>query len=100
MAENKMIENKDEVSQAIRKLADDNGYDFFNNGGPNPPREHEKVLYLAFQPKEGDKRPLLNFVVAICSNRFRVTFDGAIIPKYCKDLGQLLDFIKDWLLTR
>jgi hypothetical protein len=92
-----MIVNKDEVLQAIRKLVDDLGYDFKNNGGPCPPREHGETLYLAVQLRTGDYRPLLNFVVS-WSDRFLVTFEGANTPKYCKDLSQLLDFIKDWLV--
>lgn len=92
-----MVGNKDRILQAIRKLTNDNGYDFFNNGCPYPPREHETVLYLAVQPKEGDARPLLDFVVAIESSRFRVTFPGIDVPKYCKDLNQMLDVVKDWL---
>lgn len=92
--------DKDAVLQAIEKLVKDNGgYDFFNNGGPYPPREQGEALYLAVQPKKGDERPLLNFVVS-WSHRFLVTFDGVDVPQYCKDLNQLLDVIKDWLLTR
>lgn len=94
-----MIGNKDEVLQAIKKLTNDNGYDFFNNGNPYPPIEHEKVLYLAVKPKEGDDRPLLNFVVTIGLNRFRVTFPETDAPNYCTDLNQMLDVIKDWLLN-
>jgi hypothetical protein len=97
MAKNKMIENKDEILQAIRKLANDNGYDFSDNG--SEPRIPER-WYLAVRPKEGDDRPSLPFVVTKEPSRFRVTFAGASIPKYCKDLDQLLAFIKDWLLTR
>ena len=93
-----MTENMDEVLQAIRKLVNDNGYDFFNNGCQC--REYEKALYLAVQPKDGDDRPLLNFIVTIESSRFRITFDGVDVPQYRKDLNQLLDVIKDWLLTR
>lgn len=93
-----MVGNKDEVLQAIRKLTNDNGYDFFNNGDTYPPREHEKVLYLSVQPREVDDRPLLNFVVTIGSSRFKVTFAGSEVPKYCTDLNQMLDVIKDWLL--
>ena len=94
-----MVGNKEEVLQAIRKLTSDNGYDFINNGGPYPPREHEKVLYLAVQQREGHDRPLLNFVVTIGTSRFMITFNGAKVPRYCTDLKQMLDIIKDWLLN-
>lgn len=94
-----MVGNKDEILQAIRKLTYDNGYDLFNNGGPYPPRENEEVLYLAVQPREGDNRPLLNFVVTIGLNRFRVTFPEADAPSYCTDSNQMLDVIKYWLLN-
>lgn len=93
-----MVGNKDEVLQAIRKLTNDNGYVFFNNGGPYPPREHdEEVLYLSAQPKEGDNRPSLNFIVTIGSSRFRVTFDGAKVPEYFEDFNQMLIGITKWL---
>ncbi|OHB54627.1 MAG: hypothetical protein A2173_06100 [Planctomycetes bacterium RBG_13_44_8b] len=95
-----MVGNKDEVLKAIRKLTNANGYDFFNNGGPYPPREHEKALYLSVQPREGDDRALLNFVVTIGSNRFKITFPGTDVPEYCTDLNQMLDIIKDWLLIK
>jgi len=94
-----MVGNKDEVLQAIRKLTNDNGYNFFNNGGPYPPREHEEVLSLIVQPREEEDRPLLNFVVTIGLNRFRVTFPETDTPKYCTDLNQMLDVIKKWLLN-
>ena len=92
--------DKDEVLQAIRKLANDMGYDFFNNGGP--PREQgegeqRETLYLAVQYKEGDERPLLNFVVS-WSCRFLVTFNSAKISEYFKDLNQMLSGIKGWLI--
>jgi hypothetical protein len=96
--ERKMVENKDEVLQAIRKLTNDNGYDFFNNGGSYPQKEHEEVLSLAVQQREGDDRPLLSFVVTIGLNRFRVTFPEANNPEYCTDLNHMLDVIKNWLL--
>jgi hypothetical protein len=95
-----MIESEKEVLQAIRNLVSDIGYDFFDRGSPYPPRGHEKALYLAAQPRKGDNRKLLHFVVTIESNRFRITLGGAKAPQYRKDLNQLLDFIKDWLLTR
>lgn len=93
-----MIANKDNVLQAIRKLASDNGYGFFYKGSQY--KRHRETLCLAVQPKEGDERPSLDFDVAEGSNRFRVTFAEINTPEYCKDLGQLLDTIKDWLLNR
>jgi len=93
-----MIVNKDELLQAVKKLVNDNGYDFFYNGCES--RVHEEALSLAAQPREGDDRPLLNFIVTNGSSRFRITFAGIDVPKYCKDLDQLLDTIKDRLTTR
>jgi hypothetical protein len=94
-----MVGNKDDVLQTIRELANDNGYDFFNNGSPYPPRENGEVLYLAVQPREGDDRPLLNFVVTIGLNRFRVTFPETDATNHCMDLNQMLVVIQDWLLN-
>jgi hypothetical protein len=93
-----MIENKDEVLQAIKKVANDNGYDFSYKACES--RVHEEVLNLTVQPKDGDDRRALSLVVAKGENRFRVTFAGADISKHCKDLDQLLIIIKDWLLNR
>jgi len=93
-----MIVNKDEVLQAVKELVNDNGYDFFCNRCES--RVHEEALSLAVQPKEGDDRPLLNFIVTNGSSRFRIAFAGVDGPKYCKDLKQLLDVIKNWLLNR
>ena len=95
-----MVGNKEEVLQAIKKLTNDNGYVFINNGGPYPPREHEELLYLAVQQREGHDRQLLNFVVTIGTSRFMITFNGAEIPRYCMNLNQMLYIIKDWLLNR
>jgi hypothetical protein len=99
-----MIGNKDEVLQAIKKLANDNGYDFF----PGECRLRKdmrgetigEVLCLAVQPREGDNRELLNFVVTNGENRFMVTFAGEDVPMYCKDLNQLLIIIKDWVIKQ
>jgi hypothetical protein len=93
---NKVVESRNMVIDAIKKLVNDNGYDFFNKGGP---RERE-ALHLAVQPKEGDDKPLLDFVVTIGSNRFMVTFPERDVPNYCMDLNQMLDVIKDWLLNK
>lgn len=88
--------DKDEVLQAIEKLVKDNGYDLINNGSPYPPEKQREVLYLAVQPKDGEKRPLLNFVVS-WSYRFLVTFEGAKSPEYFEDLDQMLTCITEWL---
>jgi hypothetical protein len=75
----------------------DNDYDFFYNGCES--RIYEEVLNLAVQPQKGDDRPLLNFIITNGSSRLMINFSGVDAPKHCKDLEQLLDFIKDWLLN-
>lgn len=99
-----MVANKEEVLQAIKKLANDNGYDFFL--GECKIRKDKRgmstiaVLHQAVQLREGDERPLLNFIVTIDSSRFSVTFDGAKVPKKFDDLSQTLNDIRGWLLSR
>jgi len=102
MKENTIVEDKDEVLRAIDKLVNDNGYDYFRGKcwlrKDKVDEPIEDVLCLAVQPKEGDDKPLFHFVVTIGSSRFRITFDKDV-PKYCKDLDQMLNIIKDWLLN-
>ena len=88
--------DKDEVLQAIEKLMKENGYELVNNSSPYPPIKQGETSYLAFQSKDGDNKPLLNFVVSWLY-RFRVTFDEAVVPKYFKDLAQMLIGITEWL---
>lgn len=87
-------ENKDTVLQAIKKVVNDNGYDFSYKGCES--RAYEETLYLTVQSREEDNRPLLNFIVTLGLRPFRITFDGVD----CKDLNQLIIIIKDWLLNR
>jgi len=94
-----MLENKEDVLQAIRKLTNENGYDFINKGGPYPPMEDKKTLYLAVQQRERYDRPSLNFVVTIGPSRFMVNFEGADVPMHCIDLNQMLGVIEDWLIN-
>jgi len=92
-----------EVSQAIKELANANGYDFFpGTGGPRKDNRGsviENVLCGTVQSQKGDNRPLLNLIVTIGSNHFRVTLETSA-PKKANDLDQLLDIIKEWLLNK
>jgi hypothetical protein len=90
-----------EVSRAIKKTANEIGYDFFpGQGGPRTDIKDnicEYVLNGAFQFQKGDNRPLLQVVVVIKSDHFRITFE-TIAPTKANDLDQLCTVIKEWLL--
>ena len=101
-----MKENKDIVLQEICKLVSDVGYRIFYKWGESPKAMSwvtEERLHLWVQPKDGDDRVLL-FDVAIGSSYLRVSFAevnrGDCDCKNCRDRHEMLDFIKDCLLTR
>jgi len=92
-----MIEDKDEILEAIRKLVIDIGYDFFYKGCKS--REHEEVLEFGIPLKDEDNIELL-FEVAIGSRHLRITCGDKDNPEYFKVRSEMLDFIEECLRTR
>jgi hypothetical protein len=93
-----MKENKDEISQQIKDLATEAGYEIIIDDGK--PREHEEILHMEVQLTEDDN---LYFTVAIGSSYLRITYmnkKGIVNYKKFKDTDEMLDFIKESLRTK
>lgn len=104
--ESKMIEDKDEILEAIRKLVDDNGYEIFYKWGESPIELNwitEERLHTWVKPKDKDNRVFL-FDISNGSTYLRVTFadisNGNFDWKNCRDQNEMLDFIEECLRTR
>lgn len=105
MEENKMIEDKDEILQAIEERVNNIGWEIFSRGNESPektPWATENRLLLWVKPKDKANSEL-SLDVAIGSSYLRVTFGGEDKPEQFKDANKkdkMLDFIEKYLQSR
>jgi hypothetical protein len=86
-----MKEKKVIVSQKIKNRAEKMGFTSYSPCFES--RTGEEVLHLTVVAEDGIESCI---DCAICSYRFRVTFNGAG-PRYFLNLSQMLNGIKKWL---